>query len=139
MFLKLSGLIGPALLFWSCTLANTLEAKKIKKQPHSNFIWRSEKYFPRIFFLNKILRKYFSLLQSVLQLWMFQNQLSILLQSAMSYILFNWLLSATCDMAILVVEFHVRDKVIYTKYSKHWPYTVALRIDCVCRKCQIMV
>ena len=26
-------------------------------------------------------------------------------------------------------------KVIYTKYSKHWPYTVAQTIDCVCRKC----
>ena len=25
-------------------------------------------------------------------------------------------------------------KVIYTKYSKHWPYTVAHTIDCVCRK-----
>ena len=24
-------------------------------------------------------------------------------------------------------------KVIYTKYSKHWPYTVAHTIDCVCR------
>ena len=26
-------------------------------------------------------------------------------------------------------------KVIDTKYSKHWPYTVAHTIDCVCRKC----
>ena len=26
-------------------------------------------------------------------------------------------------------------KVIYTKYSKHWPYTVAHTIDCMCRKC----
>ena len=26
-------------------------------------------------------------------------------------------------------------KVIYTKYSKHWSYTVAHIIDCVCRKC----
>ena len=25
-------------------------------------------------------------------------------------------------------------KVIYTKYSKHWPYTVAHTIDCVCTK-----
>ena len=25
-------------------------------------------------------------------------------------------------------------KVIYTKYSKHRPYTVAHKIDCVCRK-----
>ena len=28
-----------------------------------------------------------------------------------------------------------RGKVIYTKYSKHWPYTVAQTIDYVCRKC----
>ena len=26
-------------------------------------------------------------------------------------------------------------KVIYTKYSKHWPYTVAHTFECVCRKC----
>ena len=26
-------------------------------------------------------------------------------------------------------------KDIHTKYSKHWPYTVAHTIDCVCRKC----
>ena len=25
-------------------------------------------------------------------------------------------------------------KVIYTKYSKHWPYTVAHTIECVCSK-----
>ena len=30
-------------------------------------------------------------------------------------------------------EGHHRVKVIYTKYSKHWPYTVAHTIDCVCR------
>ena len=28
--------------------------------------------------------------------------------------------------------FCVSTKVIYTKYSKHWPYTVAHAIDCVC-------
>ena len=27
---------------------------------------------------------------------------------------------------------------LYTKYSKHWPYTVSYTIDCVCRKCWIM-
>jgi hypothetical protein len=27
---------------------------------------------------------------------------------------------------------HPRIKVIHTKYSKHWPYTVAHTIDCVC-------
>ena len=26
-------------------------------------------------------------------------------------------------------------KVIYIKYSKHWPFTVTHTIDCVCRKC----
>ena len=31
--------------------------------------------------------------------------------------------------------FLVLTKVIYTKYSKHWPYTVAHTIDCVCIKC----
>ena len=29
-------------------------------------------------------------------------------------------------------------KAIYTKYSKHWPYTVAHTIDCVRRKCLIV-
>ena len=29
----------------------------------------------------------------------------------------------------------VRVKVIYTKYSKHWPYTVAHTIECVCIQC----
>ena len=28
--------------------------------------------------------------------------------------------------------FHTNSKVIYSKYSKHWPYTVAQAIDCVC-------
>ena len=30
-------------------------------------------------------------------------------------------------------------KVIYPKYSKHWPYTVAQTINWLCMKCQIMV
>ena len=30
--------------------------------------------------------------------------------------------------------FRVQFKVIYPKYSKHWPYTVAYTIDCVCSK-----
>ena len=33
------------------------------------------------------------------------------------------------------VQLKVKVKVIYTKYSKHRPYTVAHTIDCVCRKC----
>ena len=37
-------------------------------------------------------------------------------------------------LAISVVEFHVGGKVIYTKYSKHCPYTVAHTIDCVYSK-----
>ena len=35
--------------------------------------------------------------------------------------------------------FLTQSKVIYTKYSKHQPYIVAHTIDCVCRKCWIMV
>ena len=31
-------------------------------------------------------------------------------------------------------HFSVLSKVIYTKYTKHWPYTVAHTIDCVCNK-----
>ena len=30
--------------------------------------------------------------------------------------------------------FDATGKVIYTKYSKHWPYTVAHTLDCVCSK-----
>ena len=30
---------------------------------------------------------------------------------------------------------HASTKVTYPKYSKHWPYTAAHTIDCVCRKC----
>ena len=30
--------------------------------------------------------------------------------------------------------FHIISKVMYHKYSKHWPYTVAYTIDCVCSK-----
>ena len=30
--------------------------------------------------------------------------------------------------------FQVKCKVIYPKYSKHWPYTVVHTIDCVCSK-----
>ena len=32
------------------------------------------------------------------------------------------------------VFFQVRGKIIYTKYSKHWFYTVAHTIECVCSK-----
>ena len=32
---------------------------------------------------------------------------------------------------------HPYCKVIYTKYSKHWPYTVAHTFDCVCSKMNI--
>ena len=32
------------------------------------------------------------------------------------------------------LEILARCKVIHTKYSKHWPYTVAHTIDCVCIK-----
>ena len=39
----------------------------------------------------------------------------------------------------LLFDFNTKPKVIYLKYSKHWPYTVAHTIDCVCAvKCLIM-
>ena len=43
------------------------------------------------------------------------------------------------DIQLLEKTFRInreeeRDKVIYPKYSKHWPYTVAHTIDCVCSK-----
>ena len=34
-----------------------------------------------------------------------------------------------------IAIFSGHTKVIYTKYSKQWPYTVAHTINCVCRKC----
>ena len=34
----------------------------------------------------------------------------------------------------IVLKTWVSCKVIYPKYSKHWPYTVAHTIDCVCSK-----
>ena len=36
---------------------------------------------------------------------------------------------------VYIITYHACAKVIYTKYSKHRPYTVAHTIDCVCRKC----
>ena len=35
----------------------------------------------------------------------------------------------------IFTSFDPYSKVIYTKYSKHWPYTVAHTIDCLFRKC----
>ena len=34
----------------------------------------------------------------------------------------------------LLSKIRPSSKVLYTKYSKYWPYTVAHTIDCVCRK-----
>ena len=34
----------------------------------------------------------------------------------------------------LLASFQPPSKVIYTKYSKHWPYTVAHTFECVCSK-----
>ena len=34
----------------------------------------------------------------------------------------------------IVTRIRHEGKVIYPKYSKHWPYTVAHTIDCVCSK-----
>ena len=39
-------------------------------------------------------------------------------------------LKAICDWC----NFRIEDKVIYTKYSKHCPYTVAHTFECVCSK-----
>ena len=36
--------------------------------------------------------------------------------------------------SLFYASFNVASKVIYPKYSKHWPYTVASTIDCVCSK-----
>ena len=45
--------------------------------------------------------------------------------------------TGTCVVSAFLVSVTTcgSSKVIYTKYSKHWPYTVAHIIDCVCRKC----
>ena len=40
-----------------------------------------------------------------------------------------------CQAKAINLPFCLLGKVIYTKYSKRWPYTVAHTIDCVCRKC----
>ena len=50
------------------------------------------------------------------------------------YVRFDPYSSYTTVLA-LYLPFLLVIKVIYTKYSKHWPYTVAYTIDCVCRKC----
>ena len=40
-----------------------------------------------------------------------------------------------CPNSIHFYEcFNSTAKVIHPKYSKHWPYTVAYKIDCVCSK-----
>ena len=51
-----------------------------------------------------------------------------------------WIIFAILEcvgaVLILIIICHLGEgKVIYPKYSKHWPYTVADTIDCVCRKC----
>ena len=53
-----------------------------------------------------------------------ENRLSSALPSAVCSI---W----WCSSSRLVL---VANKVIYPNYSKHWPYTVAHTIDCVCSK-----
>ena len=42
--------------------------------------------------------------------------------------------SRRLDFKKRFMNFHTNSKVIYPKYSKHWPYTVAYTIDCVCSK-----
>ena len=43
--------------------------------------------------------------------------------------------SFNCAIGKYGIDTCTGSKVIGTKYSKHWPYTVAHTIDCVCRKC----
>ena len=48
--------------------------------------------------------------------------------------------SGTCSAQSVkyVGVIHILLKVIYTKYSKHWPYTVAHTINCVCHSIRSM-
>ena len=48
----------------------------------------------------------------------------ILLETKNSYV-------SSC---LVLIKFLDGNKIIYPKYSKHWPYTVAHTIDCVCSK-----
>ena len=43
----------------------------------------------------------------------------------------NWATWST-SLSVFSIFIHSTVKVIYTKYSKHWPYTVAHTIDYVC-------
>ena len=46
----------------------------------------------------------------------------------------GWITKTECDLLFAQCIFHMLTKVIYTKYSKHWLYTVAHTIECVCSK-----
>ena len=46
----------------------------------------------------------------------------------------SWTLFSTY-LSSLLGGFVIAPKVIYTKHSKHWPYTVAHTIECVCIQC----
>ena len=46
-----------------------------------------------------------------------------------------WSMSFANVVMIKLLQIDPLDKVIYTKHSKRWPYTVAHTFDCVCRKC----
>ena len=46
----------------------------------------------------------------------------------------RWMLKYYLPVKKQKNSIHLYSKVIYTKYSKHWPYTMAHTIDCVCIK-----
>ena len=57
------------------------------------------------------------------QLWIFQK-----------FVLISQSFFASKDVSKCWWLFWFPTKVIYPKYSKHWPYTVVHTIDCVCSK-----
>ena len=68
-------------------------------------------------------------------LWPSQNIWTLQLQNAFRTQFGKNVLHECLEGIRRLVEIAVLGKVIYTKYSKHWPYTVAHTIECVCRKC----
>ena len=47
---------------------------------------------------------------------------------------FAWLMAKNCPPLLTFWKMQWHTKVMYPKYSKHWPYTVAYTIDSVCNK-----
>ena len=61
-----------------------------------------------------------------------QEKIASFLQSILSLVAKGF--HTMCGSQILGTLFSVKPKVIYTKCSKHEPYTVAYTFDCVCSK-----